>query len=103
MSADIPDINKIDTVVSAILNMEVLGGYSRSLTVDPVTGETTPDRYLEKLSDYASEHAVRTAMRRVFEHTHYVNGVDGIITAASKDEITITYSDGESAVFRRAG
>jgi len=99
---DAPDINKLDELAAAIGDIEVLGGLSRSFTIDPETGGSEPDRYIEKVSDYLSDHAIRCALERAFAHSHYVAGVDGAITSASRDELTLTYADGTEATFVRA-
>lgn len=97
--SEYPDINQLEQLTAAVGRVEVLGGYSRSFSVDLATGEETPDRYIEKLSDYVSEFALRIALARALRHAHCVAGLDGIITAQSADEITISYADGTEARF----
>lgn len=99
--ADYPDINNADELAAAIAALEVLGGLSRSYTLDPATGDYEPDRYVETLGDYLSVHAIKTLLENAFKHSHIVDGVDGVITAASRDSITLSYADGSEAHFFR--
>lgn len=99
--SEYPDINKVDELVAAIAQMQVLGGLSRSYSMDPNTGDMEPDRYIERVIDYLSEHALRSALERAFSNSHYVAGVDGIIIASSRDELTLSYADGTKAIFIR--
>ena len=94
-----PDINNPEDIVEAIRNLNVLGGYSRSFTVDTVTGIETPDRYVEHLSDYFSDYAIKTAVDILYKNTHRVNGLDGVIIYQSADELTIRYVDGSEKTF----
>lgn len=96
----IPDINKIDEIVSSILDLEVLGGYSRSYGIGE-DGQWEPDRYIETLRDYISEFALRTALEHATKYVHYVDRLDGIIISQSKDELWIEYDDGSIGVFKR--
>jgi len=97
---DYPDINDLSALAKAVAAIDVLGGYSRSFTID-ASGDVDADRYVERLGDYLSEFAIRSCLERAFKHAHAVHGVDGIISAQSRDEITITYSDDTDATFRR--
>ena len=94
-----PDINVQEYIAEAIKELNVLGGCSRSFTVDTVTGIETPDRYVEHLSDYFSDYAIKTAVDILYKNTHRVNGLDGVIIYQSADELTIRYVDGSEKTF----
>ena len=96
---NLPDINNIDSLVEAIGDIEVLGGISRSGTLD-INGEFEPDRYIENLRDYVSDFAIRKALTVMFNNTHYIAGLDGVITFSSADRLEIEYADGTTRIFK---
>lgn len=102
MSKDdkIPDINKIDEIVEAIRDLEVLGRYSRSYGIGE-DGNWEPDRYVETLGHYITTFALRKALEYVTNANHYVNGLNGVIIGQSRDVLMIEYEDGSTAVFKR--
>jgi hypothetical protein len=97
-----PDINNIDSIVETIMNIEVLGGYSRSFTCDMETGEYNPDRFIERFEDYFSRYEIKSALENVYNRTHKVNGLNGVIVEQYSDKITIKYDDGTEKTFRSA-
>lgn len=96
---NLPDINNIDSLVEAIGDIEVLGGISRSGSLD-INGEFEPDRYIENIRDYVSDFAIREALKVMFNHTHYIAGLDGVIVYSSANRLEIAYSDGTVRVFK---
>ena len=96
----IPDINKIDELVEAIRDLEVLGGYSRSYGIGE-DGAWEPDRNIETLGHYITTFALRKALEYATNANHYVNGLDGVITHQSRDVLMVEYEDGSAALFKR--
>jgi hypothetical protein len=93
-----PDITNLDELTAAVAAIEVLGGLSRSGHVN-AEGDFVPDRHIEPLGDFVSLHSLRWALDHALHRTHYINGVDGVITGQSLDAITILYTDGTQRTF----
>ena len=99
MLSDHPDINDTDQMVEAIKEVQVLGGYSRSGTVDPTTGDFEPDRYVETLGEYYSDFQIKSAVEALQKNSFTISGIDGVITKLSADEIVIETAGGRVLTF----
>ena len=97
--SDYPDINKPEQIAVAIKNIEVLGGHSRSLSMTE-TGDYKPDRYIEKLGDFASDFAIKRAVQSLFDNALFVNGLDCVLIAQSRESVTFLCDDGTERVYR---
>ena len=97
--SDYPDINKPDQIADAIKNIEVLGGHSRSLSMTE-TGDYELDRYVEKLGDFASDFAIKRAVQSLFDNALFVDGLDCVLVAQSRESVTFLCDDGTERVYR---
>lgn len=95
---DYPDIRKRDTLVDAIRSIKVLGGDSRSIG-QAADGTWEPDRYIETLGDFASDHAIGAAVDAMLDRHLGVNGLDCIIVAQSRERVTFLCADGEERTY----